>query len=169
MPVIHLHRSRIIQSILISFQCTVPKTPPHSPTLYPRTLICWKCYRTPPQNHYNASKNFEFQWHICVEYYAPSMLRYLTVSGGVNLIIVSWVGLARIPLSFNFRQISKAETGKSLLLLSSTALNRPLPRISFMYFGYCCWILSSWRLSSCPSWADLDQTTLGHNLSSSGG
>lgn len=80
---------------------------------------------------------------------------YLIESGGVNLIIESCVGLARIPLCFNFKHISYAVTGDKALLFSSTALNKPFPRTSFMNWGNSCWTLRNWCLSSSPRIADL--------------
>ena len=85
-------------------------------------------------------------------------------SGGVNRTIVSCVGLARTPLSFNFRQISYAETDDKVLLLNSTALNKPLPRTSLMMSGNCCWTLSSWCLNSCPKQSDLLNRKTSSNL-----
>lgn len=67
----------------------------------------------------------------------------------------SWVGFARIPLSFSFRHMSYAVMGNNALLLSSTALNKPLPRTSFIRSGNFCWTATSCCLSSFPSWSDL--------------
>lgn len=76
-------------------------------------------------------------------------------SGGVKRIIVSCVDLARTPLSFSFSLNSKPDTGDKLSLLSSIPTNNPLPRTSFTWFGFCCWILCRWRRSSSPILVDL--------------
>jgi hypothetical protein len=57
---------------------------------------------------------------------------YLIDSGGANRIMVSCVGFARMPLSLSLMQISYAEAGYRDLLLRSTALSKPLPRISLI-------------------------------------
>ena len=129
----------------------VPKSPTITKLVFPVTNML-KMLEKSTKNHCYASQSLSFKDLIC---WVCTKHAYLIESGGVNLMIESWVGFARTPLSFNFRQISYAEIGNRLLLLSTTALNKPLPRTSFMWFGYCCWILSSWFLSSCPAWEDL--------------
>ena len=117
-------KNTVIHSSVISISCMMPKSP----------LTCQPCL--PVTNMSTMWKKstmkttWKFQWHVNLEH-APSMFPYLIESGGVNRMIVSWVGLAR-TLSFNCRQISYAEIGHGFLLLSSTALNKPLPRTSRM-------------------------------------
>ena len=57
---------------------------------------------------------------------------YLIERGGANRIMVSCVGFARMPLSFNLMQMSYAEAGDSASLFKSTAFSKPLPRTSLM-------------------------------------
>lgn len=88
---------------------------------------------------------------------------YLIQRGGVSRIMVLWVGFARTPLSFNLMHISKAETEDKVLLFSSTALNKPFPRISFITLGNCCCTFVRCCLSSCPIWADLQSNKIDYN------
>jgi len=57
---------------------------------------------------------------------------YLIERGGASRIIVSCVGFAKMPLSFNLMQMSYAEAGDTASLFKSTAFSKPLPRTSLM-------------------------------------
>jgi hypothetical protein len=57
---------------------------------------------------------------------------YLIERGGASRIIVSCVGFAKMPLSFNLMQMSYAEAGDRASLFKSTAFSKPLPRTSLM-------------------------------------
>lgn len=80
---------------------------------------------------------------------------YLIERGGASRMIVSWVGFAKMPLSFNLMQMSYAEPGDSASLFKSTAFSKPLPRTSLMIWGNFCWIFCNWSLNSCPNFAAL--------------